>query len=264
MRGGSRAGGGRVGTVCLFQGRAECIERYFEVVNDLRRRGFAVATIDWRGQGGSDRRAAQSDRRATSTASTNMTATSTASCSRWCCRTARRPISPWRIRPAGWSACAPPVPAAHASPAWCWRRRWSDSAANGRRQGMILAGTALMTAIGLGELDLSRSHNHADRRERLRGQSVHDGSAALCPQCRRSTGNCRRFRSARRPMAGCMPPARRWRRRASRISRLAITVPDPGRGRHAGYRRFGQRDRNAGGRTPRRRPGHSCPAPGTS
>lgn len=44
------------GTVCLFQGRSEQIEKYFEVIGDLRRRGFAVATLDWRGQGGSDRR----------------------------------------------------------------------------------------------------------------------------------------------------------------------------------------------------------------
>ena len=43
------------GTVCVFQGRGEFIEKYFEVVADLRRRGFAVATMDWRGQGGSDR-----------------------------------------------------------------------------------------------------------------------------------------------------------------------------------------------------------------
>jgi lysophospholipase len=43
------------GTMCVFQGRTECIEKYFEVVADLRRRGFAVATMDWRGQGGSDR-----------------------------------------------------------------------------------------------------------------------------------------------------------------------------------------------------------------
>ena len=33
-----------LGTVCIFQGRAESIERYFETVGDLRRRGFAVAT----------------------------------------------------------------------------------------------------------------------------------------------------------------------------------------------------------------------------
>src|SRR6516164_10645488 len=46
---------GRKGTVCLFQGRAECIEKYFETIRDLRARGFAVATIDWRGQGGSQR-----------------------------------------------------------------------------------------------------------------------------------------------------------------------------------------------------------------
>ncbi|MGH6789644.1 MAG: alpha/beta fold hydrolase [Pseudolabrys sp.] len=46
---------GRKGTVCLFQGRAEFIEKYFETVRDLRARGFAVATFDWRGQGLSDR-----------------------------------------------------------------------------------------------------------------------------------------------------------------------------------------------------------------
>src|SRR5438445_12947058 len=46
---------GRKGTVCLFQGRAEFIEKYFETVRDLRARGFAVAMIDWRGQGLSGR-----------------------------------------------------------------------------------------------------------------------------------------------------------------------------------------------------------------
>ncbi len=52
---------GRRGTVCIFQGRSEWIEKYFETVRDLRARGFAVATLDWRGQGLSDR--ALSDRR---------------------------------------------------------------------------------------------------------------------------------------------------------------------------------------------------------
>jgi lysophospholipase len=46
---------GRRGTVCIFQGRGEWIEKYFETVRDLRARGFAVATFDWRGQGLSDR-----------------------------------------------------------------------------------------------------------------------------------------------------------------------------------------------------------------
>jgi lysophospholipase len=46
---------GRKGTVCLFTGRAEFIEKYFETVRDLRSRGFAVAMIDWRGQGLSER-----------------------------------------------------------------------------------------------------------------------------------------------------------------------------------------------------------------
>jgi lysophospholipase len=46
---------GRKGTVCLFQGRTEFIEKYFETVRELRSRGFAVATLDWRGQGLSER-----------------------------------------------------------------------------------------------------------------------------------------------------------------------------------------------------------------
>jgi lysophospholipase len=52
---------GRKGTVVVLQGRAEYIEKYFETVRDLRARGFAVATFDWRGQGLSDR--ALADRR---------------------------------------------------------------------------------------------------------------------------------------------------------------------------------------------------------
>jgi lysophospholipase len=47
---------GRKGTVCVFPGRSEPIEKYFETVRDLRDRGFAVAIIDWRGQGHSSRR----------------------------------------------------------------------------------------------------------------------------------------------------------------------------------------------------------------
>jgi lysophospholipase len=44
-----------LGTVCLLQGRGETIEKYFETIGELRSRGFAVATFDWRGQGGSER-----------------------------------------------------------------------------------------------------------------------------------------------------------------------------------------------------------------
>ncbi|MFW6077653.1 MAG: alpha/beta fold hydrolase [Hyphomicrobiales bacterium] len=44
------------GTVCIFQGRGDFIERYFETIKDLQVRGYDVAILDWRGQGGSDRR----------------------------------------------------------------------------------------------------------------------------------------------------------------------------------------------------------------
>src|SRR5262249_19287214 len=45
----------RKGTVCLFHGRAEFIETYFECVRELQARGFAVVSLDWRGQGLSTR-----------------------------------------------------------------------------------------------------------------------------------------------------------------------------------------------------------------
>jgi len=43
------------GTICLVQGRTEFIEKYFETITDFQKRGFAVATFDFRGQGGSQR-----------------------------------------------------------------------------------------------------------------------------------------------------------------------------------------------------------------
>lgn len=43
------------GTVVFLNGRTEFIEKYFELFRDLLARGFAVASLDWRGQGLSDR-----------------------------------------------------------------------------------------------------------------------------------------------------------------------------------------------------------------
>jgi lysophospholipase len=43
------------GTVVLVCGRGDFIERWFETIGDFIRRGFAVATFDLRGQGGSER-----------------------------------------------------------------------------------------------------------------------------------------------------------------------------------------------------------------
>jgi lysophospholipase len=50
-----KSGGAPRGTICLVQGRTEFIEKYFETITNFQSRGFAVATFDWRGQGGSQR-----------------------------------------------------------------------------------------------------------------------------------------------------------------------------------------------------------------
>ncbi len=43
------------GTVLLFPGRTEYIEKYGRAARDLYQRGFATLTVDWRGQGLADR-----------------------------------------------------------------------------------------------------------------------------------------------------------------------------------------------------------------
>ncbi len=48
--------GGTAGHVLLFPGRTEYLEKYAPVVAKLRARGLSVASLDWRGQGLSDRR----------------------------------------------------------------------------------------------------------------------------------------------------------------------------------------------------------------
>ncbi len=46
---------GAKGSILLFPGRTEYAEKYGRVAHDLSRAGYAVATVDWRGQGFSDR-----------------------------------------------------------------------------------------------------------------------------------------------------------------------------------------------------------------
>lgn len=48
---------GRRGTVLIFPGRSESIEKYGRAAGDLARRGYCSVAIDWRGQGLSDRTA---------------------------------------------------------------------------------------------------------------------------------------------------------------------------------------------------------------
>jgi lysophospholipase len=43
------------GLCVLLNGQTEFIEKYFEVIDELRARSFCVVTMDWRGQGGSSR-----------------------------------------------------------------------------------------------------------------------------------------------------------------------------------------------------------------
>jgi lysophospholipase len=43
------------GTVLFLNGRADFIERYFETMGQMQTRGYNVAGMDWRGQGGSQR-----------------------------------------------------------------------------------------------------------------------------------------------------------------------------------------------------------------
>jgi lysophospholipase len=43
------------GVCVLLHGQTEFIEKYLEVIGELLARGFTVATMDWRGQGGSTR-----------------------------------------------------------------------------------------------------------------------------------------------------------------------------------------------------------------
>ncbi|MYI70322.1 MAG: alpha/beta hydrolase, partial [Boseongicola sp. SB0673_bin_14] len=46
---------GAHGSILLFPGRTEYAEKYGRVARDLNGAGYAVATVDWRGQGFSDR-----------------------------------------------------------------------------------------------------------------------------------------------------------------------------------------------------------------
>ena len=60
MRGGlwERAGTPKRGICVLLNGHSEFLEKYGEVTEELTARGFVVASLDWRGQGASERRGA--------------------------------------------------------------------------------------------------------------------------------------------------------------------------------------------------------------
>ena len=177
---------GRKGTVCLFQGRAEFIEKYFETVRDLRARGFAVATLDWRGQGCRSARCATAQGLCAQLRR-NIRSTSKPSSTRSCCRIVRRRISrspiPW-ARP---FSCAPPMRG----------HRWFDrmvllapmiALPGMRRCGRPACWCRALRFMGLG------AHVRAGRRciraeaAAVHRQSAHLRSGALCPQRRGARG----------------------------------------------------------------------------
>lgn len=55
LRAGAWRGTSQEGTVLLFPGRTEYIEKYGRTAREFAQRGYATLTIDWRGQGLSDR-----------------------------------------------------------------------------------------------------------------------------------------------------------------------------------------------------------------
>jgi len=50
-----RLGEGTRGRMLIINGRGDMIEKYLEVIDHMARRGWAVTSFDWRGQGGSGR-----------------------------------------------------------------------------------------------------------------------------------------------------------------------------------------------------------------
>ncbi len=104
------------GTVCVFGGRGEFIEKYFETVSELRRRGFAVATMDWRGQGHSSRQLSD-PRKGHVESFSDYEIDVERSCGRSCFPTVRRRILRWRTRWAVRPCCGPRIPASGGSSA---------------------------------------------------------------------------------------------------------------------------------------------------
>ncbi len=194
------------GTVALVQGRAEFIEKYYEVVGELLERGFVVASFDWRGQGLSQRLPAIAPRAicAARPITGSISTPSSASC--WP-RIARSPGSRW---PIPWarrrcSIIAPPARAPSLSRGSSAPRRWSIC--------MVLPGSrmARRLAAGLGALGLRRLFVPGGGPKTLADkpfarQCPDRRPAPLRPRGGRHPRRAGGRRSAIRPSAGPMPP----------------------------------------------------------
>ena len=108
-------------------------------------------------------------------------------------------------------------------------------------QGMIQFGTGLVSPPSASVNSTSRSRMPRRCPGQIRGQSATrptrsalPATVAIYKQLPQASDR------AGRPSAGSTPPARRWQRRRSRISRPSINVPIADRRRHAGHRRLGR------------------------
>ncbi len=207
---------GRKGTVCVFTGRGEQIEKYFETVRDLRDRGFAVAMIDWRGQGHSSRRLRDPRKGYV------------------------RDFSDFEIDVDAFVQqvvlpdCPPPYFAlahsmggavmlrvAHAGKRWFDRMVLSAPMIDlpGRRTSFLpTRGAAAVAADRAGRPLRSRRQRPAGWRGLVRQQSADQRSRALCPQRRDPRGRPDAGHRGRRRWPGPIPPSRRCAASAPPIS----------------------------------------------
>ncbi len=140
------------GTVVLLHGRNECIEKCFETIRDLAARGFGVATFDWRGQGGSDRRLGDPCKGHVDSF-VDYDRDLEPSWSRWCCPTAAPPhFALAHSTGALIALLAASLTARVRSPGWWSTARCSRSRACRVRRRACSASPRVLFNLGLGSI----------------------------------------------------------------------------------------------------------------
>ena len=197
----------RKGTVCVFTGRSEQIEKYFETVRDLRDRGFAVAMIDWRGQGHSSRRLRDPRKGYVRDFSDYEVDVET-----FVQQVVLPDCPPPHFALAHSMGGAVMLRVAHAGKRWFDRMVLSAPMIDlpGYRTALPARALAARAAADRPGRPLhSRRQRRADRLGILRQQSLHQRSRALSPATPRSSRKIRRSASARRRWPGPIPRSAR-------------------------------------------------------